>query len=1480
MKDLTISPACLGRVSVLLVALFLFAGESLATITVSSTTGVNPSQCDGSIEVTATGTAGPFELYIAGDNGHVGYVAGVNGIYVFDGLCSGNYTIDVLNAFGCSAVLTTYVEECEAITIWHPATQNPSSCTDNDGFIQFLTPPESGVHPHSYLWSNGHDQLSQHGLSAGTYNLTITDAIGCTGVFAYTLTAQGAPEVETGVTPACEGESNGLIVVAIIPQPDKDFEFEWSAGTPSNTGSYHSELENIPAGDYSVTITEVNSGCASFFSFTVPELPDLGELTLDMTATNPTCFNGVTGTVDVSVFGGSPPYLLKADNGTVVYPLWGSTTIGGFSGGPHEVTVTDECGRTVMGTVTVEELPQDPSSYFEIVTTSFSHESMLGAADGEISVSTVPEGNHTYQWSNFSSGSSITGLTSGEYTVSVTGSDGCVRTRTFNVIGCHNWLATPFEIHVRDELIIDGEVEFELLIDPFFDIPDVGLTNQVPPEYSVVWQRGEDPNNPVEILGYGPTLHLEIDHYFRPYVVVSNGCVTKVYNPVAFPCDQENSEGFLAGFFIAEENRPCENFSDGSVVIQIPNPEGMDVSAEFDNVVLSLDTSTDPIIYALGGLTHDVNYNLEIQIGDDCQFDFGFSLGHRGTDLEFVELNSDDICVYDESCNGIPLGQSFSQPYIDYDHATSWPCRAPLYCGNTKVGHTDKEKKKKVRGYEFYLILLGLLNSNSSSFPSEFVQQRINSYFTSGNVDYCDRIKYCPYTLNITFNGHNPLGGSFNHFSFPDGPNGCVKVHCGYIGGYKICDFSLSGLGFPTDVFPDITIPYDDCIPVSLRLYDLILAYESGLLDDNTSFQNSPTLYNLVASNINEPAAKCASVIICCGGGNEYEVMYDDLDFYIGKCGQTVHPNFEGYTPPEEYEYCYNEVCPDQTCERVLCGYDEVPSMTFQEQYNLTRQYRYFNLEPSEIEIQLCDDNFNGGDNNKLIIINDFNSQEEMTGFGFIKNEGFTVPKGLLKAGYDGSFFYDFGPSKSRQFKTQSPDIKYYYDDWDTEQLVYVESLDDGANGYLLHYQDETSEWTIPIYADGFIEVSHVSLADGGVTVGGTYEGSLILDAGDIGSSDVHTAFLAELSLSGGVIGVQEIGYLDPAYPISFTEGANGGVSVIGKPAWDWVSVNGNTHMMESANSLFVSGTGADGQFQLSGTINGGSPMRLVATAAPKDGGRTTMAFVTDGALFMDGSQILPQPGGNSLVVATLGQNGVLQWSTSFDCGKIDCDNFGLAYGDNNELFVGLTYNSDMTVGNSQLVNAGGNDIAIVKYGPQGVVEWAKPYGSDKGETISEVFFDNGMVYFGGETSGLDGPKTLGELEVFNFTGFEDRVYISYTVDGPEDGQLVIGGGGQGQMAAVDKPPLETAFDVVEVYPNPFTNELHIEVLSGQSTDVKLELLSPLGQVLHESRHWALEGQNKFSINMDAYIPLGVYQLSVKDGHGSGSVHKVVKSKQ
>lgn len=327
-------------------------------------------------------------------------------------LSAGSYFIDVIDNGIYYRENITIIDP--PLLSYFPNITDPSCFGECDGSFEAFAFGGSG--PYTFSFGPPANQtgiaplsFTATGLCDGTYNLTITDANGCTIVEIDSLNEN--PELLPNVSSQdvlCNGDANGKAWVTPTGGTTNYTGFQWQ-----NNASTTDTAFNYVAGTYSVTVTD-SDGCTAEETFTISQ-PNT--LSVSSTPTNATCFNTPNGSIFVTVNGGTLPYTyLWNDNNT-------NEDRPAIGNGVYTLTVTDNNGCTATITETITE-PTDIN-----IDSAVTSVSCNGGNDGEVLL-TVSGGNggpHQFNWSGGRVGNPITNLTAGKYFVTVTNVSGCTK---------------------------------------------------------------------------------------------------------------------------------------------------------------------------------------------------------------------------------------------------------------------------------------------------------------------------------------------------------------------------------------------------------------------------------------------------------------------------------------------------------------------------------------------------------------------------------------------------------------------------------------------------------------------------------------------------------------------------------------------------------------------------------------------------------------------------------------------------------------------------------------------------------------------------------------------------------------------------------------------------------------------------------------------------------------------------------------------
>ncbi|MEX2595928.1 MAG: hypothetical protein WEC59_03280, partial [Salibacteraceae bacterium] len=281
--------------------------------------------------------------------------------------------------------------------------------------------------PYSYLWSTGSTNTSISGLSSGTYTVSVTDSNGCLDTETVTITAPAASfSVSLGeqTSISCNGGTTNLI--AFFANGSPSYTYNWSQGGGGTTTNFFIASGAVPAGTYTITVTDGN-GCSDSDSVVVNEP---SPLVLDsVIGTDLLCNNDNSGTATAHASGGTTPYTYNW------IPSGTGATISGLSAGTYTVALTDANGCTPNSTPNGTSVTLTEPPAIVITFNGISNVTCFGGNDGEATVSaTGGVGTLDYLWPSGATSTTVNNLTAGTHTVTVTDDNGCTDTASVTII--------------------------------------------------------------------------------------------------------------------------------------------------------------------------------------------------------------------------------------------------------------------------------------------------------------------------------------------------------------------------------------------------------------------------------------------------------------------------------------------------------------------------------------------------------------------------------------------------------------------------------------------------------------------------------------------------------------------------------------------------------------------------------------------------------------------------------------------------------------------------------------------------------------------------------------------------------------------------------------------------------------------------------------------------------------------------------------
>ena len=382
-------------------------------VSISGVTNVSCNGGTGSASASASGGSSPY-TYLWNDSRSQATASAT-------GLLAGTYTISVTDNNGCNAVATATITQPASLGISIASVSNVL-CNGGSGSAT-ANAATGGTSPYTYTWNDGSSQtaLTATGLTAGTYTITVIDNNGCSTTASAIITqpASALGISIASVTNISCGIGSGSATANAATGGTAPYTYLWSDGSSQATLT----ATGLSAGTYTISVSD-NNGCNSIATATITQ--PASSLGVSISGvTNVSC-NGGTGSASASASGGSSPYTYEWNDGS----SQATATATGLSAGTYSVTVTDNNGCSGTAAATISQ----PANALAVTTAVSSSVSCNGLSNGSGSVSASGgSAPYTYSWSNGATGTSISGVSAGTYTVLVSDNNGCSATGSMNI---------------------------------------------------------------------------------------------------------------------------------------------------------------------------------------------------------------------------------------------------------------------------------------------------------------------------------------------------------------------------------------------------------------------------------------------------------------------------------------------------------------------------------------------------------------------------------------------------------------------------------------------------------------------------------------------------------------------------------------------------------------------------------------------------------------------------------------------------------------------------------------------------------------------------------------------------------------------------------------------------------------------------------------------------------------------------------------
>lgn len=328
-------------------------------------------------------------------------------------LAAGTYICTLTDANACQTQLTHTLQDPPILQMSLLSSQ-PAFCGQPNGGLSVVF--SGGTGPLQAVWSNNQVGSSITNVLAGSYQLLLTDSLGCNLNQSFSVPNVNGPQLSAGAqsAPTCHDAQNGALSVAVLDAAALQ-SIVWSPAPSIGQGSL--SIANLAAGTYVCTVTDTNACVATLVLPLIAPSPLLLNL---QSITSVSCFGGANGSASVVASGGTAPYAYN-------WPALASTANqqSGITAGPQLCVVTDAQNCIDSLALAISE-PTPLVAQVQVLQAPTCVYSQNGMLQGQGQGGTAP---YTYLWPTYTqTAPTLIGVGTASQTLVVTDAQNCVDT--------------------------------------------------------------------------------------------------------------------------------------------------------------------------------------------------------------------------------------------------------------------------------------------------------------------------------------------------------------------------------------------------------------------------------------------------------------------------------------------------------------------------------------------------------------------------------------------------------------------------------------------------------------------------------------------------------------------------------------------------------------------------------------------------------------------------------------------------------------------------------------------------------------------------------------------------------------------------------------------------------------------------------------------------------------------------------------------